>query len=133
MKYIKKFEYTDKSKEDRLKYFCETHLSYLLDDGFNIEIIYGYAQECYNIILSRLDNESYQGFTWSEIKDSLVPFLTLLNNEYDILSEFSDTPSLILYNGNQNYPISITDILSGKPLPLRYDNVDLLEIKLKVA
>lgn len=138
MRYIKKFE-SQKLKEERLKYFCENHLSYLIDDGFVISVIWqghgynGPSKDCYNINLCKIDNGSAKRFTWDEVKDSYIPFLLLLNKNYKISTDLIVIPGISLYNGRQNYFVSIEHILSEKNLPDRYDNVSLLEITFQVS
>jgi hypothetical protein len=63
----------------------------------------------------------------------------MLNNKYSILQgkEGRDvgsyhTPCISLYNGRQSYCVSVENVLSGDALPGRYDNIDLLEITIRV-
>jgi hypothetical protein len=65
----------------------------------------------------------------------------MLNKQYEIMDEGEgsrtsgqwDVPCICLYNGSQNFCVSIKDVLSGEPLPGRYDDRPLLEITLQVA
>jgi hypothetical protein len=144
MRYLKTFESVD--LENDLKDFCETYLAYLLDEDFQLDVIWmGHdyiviKSDCYTINLIKLNDYGATGFTWNEVKDSYIPFLHMLDKQYEIMDEGEgsrtsgqwDVPCICLYNGSQNFCVSVKDILSGKPLPNRYDDVRLLEITLQV-
>jgi hypothetical protein len=143
MRYLKTFESIDLEKD--LRDFCETYLAYLLDDDFELSVIWqgrgymGPEKDCYNINLCKLDNGSATGFTWNEVKDSYIPFLHMLDKQYEIMDEGEgsrnagqwEVPCICLYNGSQNFCVSVKDVLSGEPLPGRYDDRPLLEITLQ--
>ena len=145
MRYLKTFESVD--LENDLKDFCETYLAYLLDGDFELSVIWnghgylGKGKACYNINLCKLDDySSATGFFWDEVKDSYIPFLHMLDKQYEIMAEGEarnagqwDVPCICLYNGSQNFCVSIKDVLSGKPLPHGYDDVPLLQITLQVG
>jgi len=146
MRYLKTFESIDLEKD--LRDFCETYLAYLLDGDFELSVIWqghgymGPEKDCYNINLCKLDDySSATGFTWNEVKDSYIPFLHMLQKDYEIMDEGEgsrnagqwDVPCICLYNGSQNFCVSVKDVLSGEPLPGRYDDRPLLEITLQVA
>ena len=118
----------------------------MLDGNFELSVIWqgrgymGPEKDCYNINLCKLDDySSATGFTWNEVKDSYIPFLHMLDKQYEIMDEGEgsrnagqwEVPCICLYNGSQNFCVSIEDVLSGEPLPSRYDNVPLLEITLQ--
>ena len=146
MKYLKKFNESIDS-EEQLHDFCETYLAYLLDGDFELSVIWnghghmGKAKDCYNINICKLERGYATGFTWLEVKDYYIPFLHMLNNHYKIMDETesyrrsgsTNEPCISLYNGNRNFCVSIEDVLSGEPLPGRYDDRPLLEITLKVG
>jgi hypothetical protein len=144
MRYLKTFESIDLEKN--LRDFCETYLAYLLDSDFELSVIWnghgylGREEDDYNINLCKLDDySSATGFTWNEVKDSYIPFLHMLDKDYEIMDEGEgsrnvgqwDVPCICLYNGSQNFCVSVKDVLSGEPLPSRYDDVPLLEITLQ--
>lgn len=144
MKYLRVFESV--KDENELEDFCKDHLAYLLDGDYELSVIWqghgfiGSPKDCYNVNLCKLnENDQAVGFTWAEVKDYYIPFLHMLNNEYEIMSEGKgvrnsgdfEVPCICLYNGNQNFCVSIEDVLSGDPLPNRYDDVALLEITLQ--
>ena len=154
MRYLKRFNESVDLEND-LRDFCEMNLAYLLDnDDFRLSVIWqghgnmGRSKDCYNINLCNLDEGiASAGFTWNEVKDYYIPFLHMLNNEYKIMSNEDlnvgkrfdrqdagdlEEPCIALYNGAQNFCVSVEDILSGDPLPGRYDDVLLLEITLRV-
>lgn len=143
MRYLKTFESVD--IENDLRDFCETYLAYLLDGDFELSVHFfvkkqGYSRNCYNINLVKLNDYVATGFTWNEVKDSYIPFLHMLDKQYEIMDDTetyrrsgsTGEPCISLYNGNQNFCVSIKDILSGEPLPLRYDEVPLLQISIRV-
>lgn len=143
MRYLKKFESIDLEKD--LKDFCETYLAYLLDGDFELSVHFfvkkqGYSRNCYNINLVKLNDYGATGFTWNEVKDYYIPFIHMLDKQYEIMDEGEasrnagqwDVPCISLYNGSQNFCVSIKDVLSGEPLPMRYDEVPLLQISITV-
>ena len=144
MKYLKTFESIDLEKD--LRDFCETYLAYLLDGDFQLDVIWMghdymvHPEDCYTINLIKLNDYGATGFTWNEVKDSYIPFLHMLDKQYQIMDEGEDSrnagqwdvPCICLYNGSQNFCVSVKDVLSGEPLPNRYDDVPLLEITLQV-
>lgn len=152
MRYLKTFESVDLEKD--LKDFCETYLAYLLDGDFELSVIWqghgnmGRAKDCYNINLVKLNDYGATGFTWNEVKDYYIPFIHMLDKQYKIMSNEDlnvrfksfdrqdagdwEEPCIALYNGAQNFCVSVKDILSGDPLPSRYDDIALLEITLRV-
>ena len=84
MKYLKPFnENTDNFKEE-LQDFCDNNLAYLLDEGTEIQVIEspgGWSE--LHLIRILLD----QPKRWNEIKDHMIPFLTRLQNKYEITDE----------------------------------------------
>ena len=150
MRYLKTFESVDLEKD--LRDFCETYLAYLLDGDFELSVIWqghgnmGRAKDHYIINLCRLNYEEQAiGFNWLEVKDSYIPFLHMLDKHYKIMDDketylyllhrragATDEPCISLYNGSQNFCVSIEDVLSGESLPHRYDEVPLLQISIRV-
>ena len=80
MKYLKRFNESVDFQE-RLKDFCETHLAYLLDEGF--EVVLTDLDESYDCEIS-IKREDERTFTWDEVKDHIVPFIIHLNREYEL-------------------------------------------------
>lgn len=104
MKYLKRiFESLDKNE---LLDFCETNLAYLLDEGFEIIINDSFATNYrfYQIIIEESNEKSRLGltnpnlsviktpFSWNRIKDSFIPFMYLLDKNYNLL-EWGDKNS----------------------------------------
>ena len=95
MKYLKPFnEDMDNHEQlfsEELLDFCETNLAYLMDDDTKIQIVEqpGGHQDLHQIRI--LLNEPKR---WNEIKDHIIPFLTRLDNKYEINNQpFKDTQS----------------------------------------
>jgi hypothetical protein len=93
MRYLKRFNETYTDKEEEVKDFFERNLSYLIDMKYKIMVLKVSP-------LLRLDNENLHTVQilcnnknginiskdkWSDIKDEIIPFITILNNEYPIL------------------------------------------------
>ena len=91
MRYIKTFnENTENFKEELLD-LCEGSLAYLIDDGIKVDIEYNNGPE--HGILANNEygywvtiNLSENPKEWSEIKDHMIPFLTRINNKYQVMN-----------------------------------------------
>lgn len=110
MKYLRKFNearheiltnpkrFTFEFQEE-LKDFCETHLAYLVDDGYSIRVatntmslkrfdekndfqIYTSLVDCGEEILNTIDDP--RNFNWDNIKNSFIPFIQHLSKQYNI-------------------------------------------------
>lgn len=132
MRYLKTFESID--LESKLRDFSESYLAYLLDDGYVLNITQasdhsGGGGLPPNAFLIKLSNEIY--FTWSDVKESYIPFLHMLNRDYNIVDQ-----SIMFYyrftgngtNFSSDTEFDIETILSGNHLPNGFDSVDLIEI-----
>ena len=97
MKYLKtyneaksrKFGFMAKPEEgelDELKDFCETNLAYLVDEDFVVEVSNDYTHKNFHISILK-EGSKYKGFTWEEVKDYFIPFLTHLSRNYSICYE----------------------------------------------
>lgn len=98
MKYIRKFNESE-SKIDKLKYFCETNLSYLVDIGFVIHV--HQIKEQFVICIDRVNTF----FNYSSITNDFIPFLFQLKNNYELLeldsfNLYGDEPHNIKINNN---------------------------------
>ena len=80
MKYLKRFNESVDFQE-RLKDFCETHLAYLLDEGFEVGL--NDLNETYDSEIT-IKREDERTFTWNEVKNHIVPFIIHLNKEYKL-------------------------------------------------
>ena len=97
MKYLKryneaksrKFSFSAKPEEgelEELKDFCETHLAYLIDENFVVEVSNDYTHKNFHISILK-EGSKDKGFTWEEVKDYFIPFLTHLSRNYSICYE----------------------------------------------
>jgi len=97
MKYLKtynesksrKFGFMSKPEEgelEELKDFCETNLAYLVDEDFIVEVSNDYTHKNFHISILK-EGSKYKGFTWEEVKDYFIPFLTHLSRNYSICYE----------------------------------------------
>jgi len=78
MRYIKLFE----GFEDELLEFTQVHLAYLMDDGFEISL---HNPHNYFSERTKISVVKRSGFTWEEIVDRFLPYVYMLNKEYNIL------------------------------------------------
>ena len=103
MKYLKLFKesFTGNSVEE-LKDFCETHLAYLIDDGFKVKVYKNTDNYCVLIIykiksyadnINRAYDTTYK-FSWNSVKDYFIPFFNQLDKNYEVYLE--------PYNGIRN-------------------------------
>lgn len=83
MKHLKRFNENKENFKEDLQEFCEKNLAYLLDDAVLsiVERPGGYEE----LLLLRIKLNEPK--TWLEIKDDIIPFLTLLNEKYEITSK----------------------------------------------
>jgi hypothetical protein len=80
---------------DEVQDFCETRLAYLLDEGFSVNVS---STEGRHILPKKFDpnrvvtinlhlsaiNRVRTNKRWFDVRDYLIPFISLLNNNYDI-------------------------------------------------
>lgn len=121
MKYLKKIFENDlynQVDEVELRDFCETYLAYLLDDtSFKIEVIDTENWDSYIIWLGKiLVDRRIQPFSWDEIKDYYIPFVTMLSREYDLEDER-------LEQRGYGYSI-IINFVSGNQLYVKADEIE---------
>jgi hypothetical protein len=81
MKHIKVFEDFTSTGSKKLREFTEGYLAYLLDDDIKIQIELGGEPDTYQLFIQRFGN----GFKWNDIKDHFIPFLYMLDKEYEII------------------------------------------------
>jgi hypothetical protein len=123
MKYLKKiFENDLYNDVDELMDFCQTNLAYLLDEGFEISIDERFCKlkdGFYMISVEEPNTSRYNEkatFNWSEIKDSFIPFMFLLNKSYklrDLGNQAIGKCVMISYNEFEEI-YSLDQILSDK-------------------
>ena len=80
------------SKVDRIKDFCETHLAYLLDEGFEVNCSSTYLdKECFYIKISEpgnsVPNQRRQDLlnNWEDISNHIITFLHHLLVKFEVV------------------------------------------------
>jgi hypothetical protein len=129
MRYLRRFNESI-DLESQLRDFSETYLAYLLDDGYRIQVSPTNLKTQFMIKLDKiveLNEEEYDNndFTWLDVKDSYIPFLHMLNREYDIIDDVVE-----FYDGGDDelVEVDVEKVLSGDVLPHGRDNESILEI-----
>jgi hypothetical protein len=129
MRYLKRFN-ESVDIESQLRDFSETYLAYLLDDGYRIKVGPTNLKTQFMIKLYKIDEingEEYDDveFTWLDVKDSYIPFLHMLNRDYDIIDDVIE-----FYAGDDDEieAEEVEKVLSGDVLPHGQDNESILEI-----
>lgn len=84
---INKFNYfrEDAKFREELLDFCKSHLTYLLDKGISIEVNDD-IDNSVEICISHAND----WLNWDNISDDLVPFLKILNNNYEVIKVCSE-------------------------------------------
>lgn len=105
MKYLK-FNESRKSR-NRLQEYCNEHLTELIDKGISIEVdVYPpYNNAPYHWV-NIVRREGSKVFRWGDISDQMIPFLTVLKDDF-ILHTMSDSKNLNIIP-NINSFMSIT-------------------------
>lgn len=88
MKYIKIYEDFENESDieavlEKLQNYCDTYLAFLKDENYIIET----KHYLYDIVIeiSKSSNNVKDGFfRWNHIKDYLIPFIQILNEEYKL-------------------------------------------------
>ena len=103
--------------QEELRDFCETHLAYLVDDGYSIRVntntmslkrfdeendnqIYSSLVDCDEEIVDTIDDP--RNFNWDNIKNNFIPFIQHLSKQYNIgkiyMYGYSSTTSEFMSN-----------------------------------
>jgi hypothetical protein len=138
MRYLKRFN-ESVDLESQLRDFSETYLAYLLDDGYKVQVSATTSKTQFMIKLykiTEINEQEYESneFTWLDVKDSYIPFLHMLNREYDIIDDVvefyvSVSPSTTTNGGDDELvEVDVEKVLSGDVLPHGRDNESILEI-----
>jgi len=129
MRYLKRLN-ESVDLESQLRDFSETYLAYLLDDGYRVGVLPTNIKTQFGIRLDKIDelnDQEYESneFTWLDVKDSYIPFLHMLNRDYDIIDDVIE-----FYSGGdeETVEVDVEKVLSGDVLPHGRDNETLLEI-----
>ena len=127
MKYLKRiFESLTEDEIIELREECETYLAYLLDEGGKIEINYtaGANMELVHVIRIKFDDTK----SWIEVKDHIIPFVTRLNNTYELFS----THVRVYFSNGSNTTFKVGDILNER-IPELYLNYKIIDMSLYVT
>jgi len=127
MKHIKVFEDFTSTGSKKLREFTEGYLAYLLDDqDVRIQIELN-DKDSYSLMIHKFG----YGMDWLSIKDHFIPFLQMLNKEYDVESIINI--GVIDPNGSGWLPsksYSIDDIILDK-LNIEGNKISCIYIDLK--
>jgi hypothetical protein len=149
MKHIKKFnEAVTVDKLQEVKDFCEGYLVYLLDEGFEVNVFDALFNRNYarrmgrnlpNTIDSNIPSEcliriSGKVFKWNEVKDTMLPFLQMLDRTYTIKHNkvaFRYSPGLrYAWRSNPKNEYILKQLLEDFELP--DESVDRIEIRVRL-
>jgi len=101
MRYLKKFNEAaiDLDERNQIAELAKESMVELLDRNFEIFIV-GHQLQIRNI----------KTFKWDDVKDSVIPFMEILSNEYRIQPQFS-----CIYSGRHDVELSsiLNDEVSG--------------------
>ena len=83
MIYLKRF---NESNYEDIKDFCEGHLVFLMDKGYNVRVVETNKNTFHITIKYEYGgDERKQEIRWLEIKDHFIPFYKILNRRYIML------------------------------------------------
>jgi len=86
MKHIRKFNESVYNVQDELTEFTNNSLAYLIDDGINIIVEnWNTVTEEYRILLM-VWPIGHGKTKWDNMKDDVIPFLTVLNTRYNLIT-----------------------------------------------
>lgn len=142
MKYLKPFNESLKEETEELQEFCDMNLAYLGDEGFKTKI------ESYSnskiIYFTKVGNpDELKTFEWDEIKNSFIPFLTLLDRKYRSSYKLGETRFRLLTityaefndegegNGLGTDMISLDDIIDVNDGDVGIDSITCIQIILR--
>jgi hypothetical protein len=108
MKHLRRFNESLQLKElEDLMDFAENCLAYLLDEGFQLELVDRYGRgpndpsfdqdtEHWLDLYGPTNGEDNRNFSWEEVKDYYIPFISLIKNRYRLVDDGG-------YKGDQIY------------------------------
>ena len=89
--------YNSQEVKEEIKSFCESYLSFMIDQ-FNTRIsLFNYNTNHYEININTKDI-----IMWSQIKDEFIPFFYMLCNNYKVTT-FYDCPESVICFGVKDY------------------------------
>jgi len=130
MKHLKRFnEDIDNHQQlfkDELKEFCEMNLAYLLDEA-ELQVIESPGGWSELHLIRILLNEPKR---WNEIKDHMIPFLTRLENKYEINNQPFKNASYYGYvrvqtRTNRDQGFGVDQAFPGKKLKSKVEDIRL--------
>jgi hypothetical protein len=134
MKHLKKFNESReelKLQKEELQDFCEMYLSYLIDEGFELNIRehnasdswpsvgnkdypeLGYQTNYFRVSFYKTDY-SLPDFLWEEVSDRFIPFIKYLKDNYNLLK--IDPRSTIKYFFSLEFATGINSRFQSKEL-----------------
>jgi hypothetical protein len=94
MKHLRRF---NESLKQELKDFCDTHLAYLIDEGFRVAISKFEGDDYHQIMIGTPEASNS---LWSQMKDHILPFLHFLFKDYELYYDNNAEPAMgIVYHG----------------------------------
>jgi hypothetical protein len=100
MKYLKKFFETFGNKDiiDELQKFCNENLAYLIDEGYQVRIIWTPNCNAWRLVFEKIKkpapniktSERINSFYWREVKDDFIPFFEMLDSKYELCGTFNN-------------------------------------------
>ena len=114
MRYLKRF---NESNYEDVKDFCETHLAYLTDKGYDVKVVQslgnctrGFSGNYFHITIKYEYgvNEPRKEKRWVEIKDLFIPFYKILTRRYTVL-QLSTTGKNFQWGKNLYSPMAGED------------------------
>ena len=114
MKHLRKFNEGLSSNEfNELKEFCENCLAYLLDEGFELELVDRNGRESNDPsfdedaeyfwidLYGPINDEDTISYSWDQIKDCYIPFLKLVQKRYTLTDSSDWYKDLVLFKIEQ--------------------------------
>lgn len=110
MRYLKPFN--EAIEPDEIKDFCEMYLAYLLDDGYALAFWENGRVTQIDFVKPKTDVEhiAVDWMDWDQIKDSFIPFLKVLDKQYDI----KDNLIFFQIRGAAQVKMSFQDVIDDK-------------------
>jgi hypothetical protein len=137
MRYLRKYNESNSEvlDEQEIQDFCEMNLAYLMDDGLKVLVSPDYFDLKvidYKVTLSfrLLANKR-----WGQIKDHVIPFLTHLRNEYDLVAELGNmkvdySQKVFLTNNIRVEIIGLESTFDGERYPDWFNIDDIISEKI---
>ena len=144
MKYLKPFNESLKEETEEIQEFCDMNLAYLRDEGFKTTIESDkYSKSLY--FTKGYNGRMYESetFEWDEIKNSFIPFLTLLDRKYRSYYRLGESRFRLLTityiefndegerNGLGTDNISLDDIIDVNDGDVGIDSIVCIKITLR--